>query len=193
MVSENKKIGLFGGSFNPIQKSHLEVIDAVLEDKIVDEIWIVPCRNHAFGKKMVDFDKRVKMIKLALGDRKSIRVSDVENKSEGKSYTLKTLEKLQRENPGLKFFLIIGSDIIKEIHRWYNYAEILKKTSFIILERPGHLVTKLVGMKIERILWNKTSAYSSAKVRKFLHLNKPIKELVTKEVGDYIRGKRLYA
>ena len=90
-----KKIGLFGGSFNPIHSGHLKIIRSLLKNKIVSEVWIMPCKKHAFNKNLLGDNRRVKMIKLSIKNLKNAKICHIELKSKTTNYTLNTLKKLK--------------------------------------------------------------------------------------------------
>ncbi len=91
------KVGLFGGSFNPIHKSHMKIVDETLESKVVDEVWFVPCGKHAFGKDLLEPEHRVKMIGYAIQGMENVKISDVELDSVDVNYTADTVRKLKNE------------------------------------------------------------------------------------------------
>jgi len=139
----------------------------------VDEVWIVPCRNHAFSKSLESAEHRVKMIELATRGIKGVKISDVEIKSRGKNYTLNTVRKLRKKYPKNEFFLIIGSDILKEITKWHKYETLLEEIDIFVFKRSKKDI-------------------SSTQIRKSLGKKNKITELVPKSVEEYITQRGLY-
>jgi len=168
------KIGLFGGSFNPIHNSHIKVIKEILRWGAVDEVWIIPCRNHAFSKGLLDAGKRIEMIELAINGLKNVRIEKIELDSKEISYTINSVRTLKEKYPQHEFFLIIGSDIIDEIPRWHKYEELLEEIDIFVFKRSKADV-------------------SSTKIRKLLGNKNKISRLVPKVIEDYIIKNGLYS
>lgn len=185
------KIGLFGGSFNPIHNAHLKIINELLNKKIVDEIWITPCKKHPLDKDLESEKDRVSMIESTIKNLPKVKINKIELNSKGKSYTIKTLNKL-KEKYSHDFFLIIGSDILYEIKGWYDYKSLLKKIEFIIIERRDFPIKRIKDMKIRNILRENPSGISSSIIRKKILQNKFLKEIIPKDVEDYIIKNKLY-
>src|SRR5260221_3482979 len=132
------RIALFGGSFNPPHVAHQMAGLYVLETAPVDELWLIPCFQHAFGKPLAPFDDRFRMSELAaaaLGPR--ARVSDVERAIGQPSRTLVTVKALQAQHPQHQFSLVVGADLIDEINGWYGGAELRRTVPFIVVGRAG--------------------------------------------------------
>lgn len=167
------KIGLFGGSFNPVHSSHINIVKQVLDDGIAEEVWFVPCGNHAFNKNLEGAEHRVKMIERAIKGINKIKINDIEIKSSGINYTIDTVRKLRKIYPEHEFFLIIGADIICEITKWHKYKELLEEIDMFIFKR---------SMK----------DISSTQIREKLKNGESIKGLVSEEVEKYILENNLY-
>jgi len=190
------KIGIFGGSFNPVHYGHLEISKKAL--KYVDEVWIMPCYNHPFEKNNISFHHRYKMIEIALKElgNEKIKVSDFEYKKNKKSETINTLKKLGNEYPDYNFVWILGSDVLSEIKKWKNYRELIKKTRFLIIERPEFSLknnSKSIpsGLKsIGNIRISRT--ISSTLIRTKIKKGEDVKNLLPVGVADYIKKNELY-
>lgn len=182
-----RKIGIFGGSFNPIHKDHIRIVKYLIRKKIVDEIWFVPCKKHAFDKKLVDFKHRVNMIKLAVDDKR-IKVSNIENKIKGKNYTYRTLKLLKKKYKKINFYLVIGSDILYELKKWYNYKKLITENKFIVVKRKNYSSKN----NLNGIICNLNLDISSSEIREKIHKNKDLKRYVDARVLKYIKEKKLY-
>lgn len=189
---KNKRIGLFGGSFNPIHNSHLKLINTVLNKKIVDEVWIIPCKNHPFDKELASAEDRINMINFAIQKIPHVKLNDIEIKSEEKSYTYNTVMKLKEKNLDKEFYFIIGADILHEFINWYKSEELLKEIQFILFWRGNYLLEKISGMKITELVAENSDNLSSSKIRSLVLKNKSISGLVPKEVENYIIQRELY-
>lgn len=91
------KIGILGGSFNPIHNSHLKIIMYSLGKKMADEVWLLPCKKHAFDKSLESTSHRINMIRLATKGMEKIKICRIELGSRGKNYTIDTMRKLKKD------------------------------------------------------------------------------------------------
>lgn len=137
----NKIIGLFGGSFNPPHLGHRQVAQELLEREIVDEVWFLPCKNHAFGKVLApDPDRLAALEKLIFSLPKKTRIkSRVEPyeilQTENLSISYLTLCHLQQENPAYTFKFIIGSDQVRDFPQWHFYQDLLRQFAVLVYPR----------------------------------------------------------
>ena len=178
------RVALFGGSFNPPHVAHQMVGLYVLETAPIDELWLLPCFLHAFGKPLAPFDDRFRMCELAaaaLGPR--ARVSDVERAIGQASRTLVTVQALQAQHPQHAFSLVVGADLVGEIASWYGAAELQRTVPFIIVGRSGAVASpSAVAMP----------AVSSTEIRRGIGAGKSVEGLVPRAVLDYIYQRGLY-
>lgn len=138
-----RKVGLFGGSFNPPHIAHQLVALYVLETQL-DEIWFVPTYSHPFGKNLVAYDHRVAMCELAaapLGAR--ARVSRAEHELAKQpafvtSRTLDLIEHLETQHRDVELRLVIGADILGETDKWHRWDEVTRRAPLIVLGRTGY-------------------------------------------------------
>lgn len=133
-----RTIALFGGSFNPPHVGHVAVVGWVLACQPVDEVWAVPCFQHAFGKALAPFDLRARMLQAALapfGER--ARVCRVEEELGGVSRTVDTLEALTARHPDTSFALVAGADVRAELPLWKEPERLSRLASWIWLPRRG--------------------------------------------------------
>jgi nicotinate-nucleotide adenylyltransferase len=185
-----KQVALFGGSFNPIHKRHISMVNSILKRKLADEVWIIPCKNHAFNKDLASANHRVKMIKLAFDDPK-IKVNKVEINSNETNYTINTIRKLKQKYKH-KFYWIIGSDILHEMDKWHEKDLLVKETEFIIFKRKGYKMNIPKNMKVANILNIDANNISSTEIREQIKKRKSLKNLVPKDIEDYIKKEGLY-
>ena len=131
-----KRVGLFGGSFNPPHKGHSEIVKWLFMKGLVDEVLAIPCFVHPFGKELAPFDDRITMCRLAFAKLGlPVSVSDVERQLGGESRTLRTIEHLTEENPEKRFFLVTGGDLEKETDKWHCFDKIKALVDFIRIPR----------------------------------------------------------
>lgn len=184
------KIGILGGSFNPIHNGHLEIMDKLLSNKLVDEVLVIPCGNHAFGKELLGGKERIDLIKLGIGNNPLIRISDIEITSSEKSYTANTLRKLKQTSDD-KYMLVIGADNVSSFDRWFNWTYIRENFEFIVARRPGCNFENDNGLKIKYVI-NMHNEASSSEIRARLHDSLSLEGLVPKIVEESIIKNEFY-
>lgn len=189
-----KRIGILGGSFNPIHLGHLILANTVLEKLKLDSLLFIPCYLPALksSKNFASPQARIKMLKLAIKYNPKFSFSDIEIKRQGKSFTIDTLRELKQDDS--KLFFIIGADNIKEFHLWKEPEKILKLADLIVTNRGGLQVkvpnTILGGKITECIIPN--IEISSSEIRYRVASQKSIKYLVPREVENFIIENKLY-
>jgi len=136
-VAEPRKIGVFGGSFNPPHICHLLASQYLLETTALDAIWWVPVHHHAFEKdrELASWQHRVAMCEAVVAGCPRIRVDTVEKELGERSWTIDTIGALRERNPGAEFSWIIGSDLLGELHLWSRWEELREIVRFIVLGR----------------------------------------------------------
>jgi nicotinate-nucleotide adenylyltransferase len=140
LSEKKKKIGLFGGTFNPVHFGHLRAILEVMEGFPLDECFIVPAAipPHKTTDNMVDADARLEMLRLAIDGHSDLQVSDVELKRSGPSYTIDTVRHFRAQLPeDTRLFLIVGLDAFLEFETWKSHRYLLETVAFIVISRPG--------------------------------------------------------
>ena len=131
-------IALFGGSFNPPHVSHLMAAVWVASTTDVDRVWFVPTYRHAFGKQLVDFDTRCRLLSRAIEPLGSwAELSRVERDLGIESRTIDTLRHLQRTRPDDSFSLVVGADVLLESHKWKQFDELERLAPFHVVGRSG--------------------------------------------------------
>ena len=136
------KTGLYGGSFNPIHIGHIQLSQALLDEHLVDEMWLLVSPQNPFkvNQKLLDDNARLELAQLAVRDIPNITVSDYEFHLPRPSYMVHTLEHLRKEFPEREFILIIGADNWERFPMWYKSEEILAHHQVIVYPRPGCLL-----------------------------------------------------
>jgi nicotinate-nucleotide adenylyltransferase len=131
------KIGVLGGSFDPIHYGHLHIADAALKAQAVDQIWFVPSFAHPYQHKKftLDFKSRLLLIKLALRGHKNYLACDYEKNLPSPGYTSQLMKFLFHKFPENEFYFLIGSDIVPEIDQWHDFEWLKKNLNFLIFNR----------------------------------------------------------
>ena len=134
-----KRIGIFGGSFDPIHFGHLLLAEYCREARQLDEIWFVPAAQspHKLHLDQTAPQQRAEMIELAIADHPDFLLVNHELRRGGISYTIDTLKSFQEQHPTSKFFLLIGADSLTEFSTWYQPAEICDLADLVVVARPG--------------------------------------------------------
>lgn len=131
--------GLFFGSFNPVHNGHLAIARYLLDNRYCREIWfVVSPRNPLKQNKFLqDEEKRLEIVRAAIGGDARMRSCDVEFAMPRPSYTVDTLQKLGEDYPGKQFALIIGGDNLRDFHLWRNHDLIAERYRILVYPRPG--------------------------------------------------------
>ena len=191
------RIAIYGGSFNPMHIGHEKIVDYVLNNLNMDNIIIIPVGIPSHRENNLEqSDTRLKICKEIFKGNKKIEVSDIEIKSEGKSYTYDTLLKLMDlygENN--EFFEIIGEDSLKSLKTWKNYEELLKICKFIVFRRKDdkniQIDEEFLNNKNIIILENEYYNISSTEIRNMVKNNEDISAFVNKKVKKLIEKEYL--
>jgi nicotinate-nucleotide adenylyltransferase len=195
------KLGVFGGTFNPIHMAHLRLAEDVRESFGLGSIIFIPTYDppHKDIPEYIDPQHRMRMVKLAVDGIEHFQCEDIEIKRGGISYTIYTIEYLY-ENFEFedKPYLIIGSDLANGIHSWKDIDIILQRVHFIVLIRDGFPISgnkyfpKLSLHKMWDCFERRKIDITSSEIRKRVREGRSIRYLVPEKVLDYIKEKRLY-
>ena len=182
------RIGIIGGTFNPIHYGHLVSASEVCNKFKLDKVIFIPSALNPLKNtsNLADAHHRLKMIKLATAGNPLFEASDIEIKRGGASYTIDTIKAfVKKYGKDVNIYFIIGADAFLEINSWASPDELLKMCKFIVTTRPGYDVkkekTKITYLEI-----------SSSDIRKRITSGAPIKYLLPESVEDYIYKHRLY-
>lgn len=204
-----KKIGILGGSFNPITKGHIRAAEYVLKsDYNFDEIWLLPCYKSFVEKKLQKSEHRIKMCELATSVYNNIKVCnfEIENKIIwSTSYTIsKLFQKYKYSN--IVFYFIIGSDNAININTWSNYKNLLENIPIVIIPRPGYIFDKNNLKKWYKNKYGYNHIYIENDNMKLLNISSTkfkqmyileydtinIYNMIDYHVLDYIKENKLY-
>ena len=132
------RVGIFGGTFNPIHYGHLRAAEEVRERLGFDRILFIPSGSPPLkAADPAEARHRFEMARLAIADSKFFELSDIEYRLSGKSYTVKTVGSLKNAEPETEFFFILGIDAFLDIPNWWHPAELISLMDFVVISRPG--------------------------------------------------------
>lgn len=213
-----KRIGLFGGTFNPIHFGHLRAAQEVLESFALDKIIFIPSAvpPHKQASDLADAEDRLAMIRLATQNCPQFEASDVEIRRSGHSYTIDTVRYFRSLMPDSRLYFMIGSDAFWEIDSWKSYKELFLLISFIIMTRPGSAEKYAIGHYLktkisQRYCFSESENVcihpekqpvfgmsgsfldiSSTQIRALIYKKKSIRFLVPEDVGNFIARRKLF-
>ena len=145
-------VALLGGSFNPPHVGHLLAAHYVRATQGVDEVWLIPSFHHPFGKALTAFEHRTRMCEALCADTSGwLKVSDIERQLGGEGRTVDTLSRLRELNPGHRYTLVIGSDIVKDLPNWKDFARIEQMARVLVLYRAGYPSERAVGPPLAEV------------------------------------------
>ena len=215
------KVGIFGGTFNPIHYGHLRAAEEVREKLGFDKILFIPSGSPPLKiKELADAKHRYKMTRLAIVTNRLFELSDIECRLSGKSYTVKTVEELKKNNPEIEFSFILGIDAFLDVTNWWHPERLITLANFVIISRPDfrfidlqispyikinrRILKRLDNAEIEtytiKLKSSRNATFlrltpigiSSTGIRRLLKEGKSIKYLLPAEVESYIIANKLY-
>ncbi len=191
------KLGVLGGTFNPVHVGHLINADVVREYLGLDRILFIPARMpvHKGLDGPVSPDDRYEMLRRAIEGNDRFGVSRVEIDREEPSYSIITMRDLVREYPDSDLFLIVGADSYNEMHTWKDYRDIVSLATLAVIKRPGIIPysPELDAAAARSIMiQNPLIDLSSTEIRARVRTGHSIRYMVPDGVGEYINDKGLY-
>ncbi len=153
MGEEGKRVGIFGGSFDPVHEGHLHLAKLAKESAELDEVWFLPCEisPHKMERPPTDGAERARWLRVALRDLPWARVSEAELGVEGPSYSYRTLERLDEKFPGYEWYWILGGDQWDALPRWKYPERLAELATFVVLARNGAVVEAREGYRMIRV------------------------------------------
>ena len=202
-MTKVKRIGLYGGSFDPIHIGHINLAMQLKEAAQLDEVWFIPASQSPFKNfcQQTSVEDRCQMVQLAIESFPFFCIKYFEKNREGPSYTVDTVnEILINSSSNTLFFLLMGDDLVGSFHKWYKCIEIVSKVELLVGSRHGFDTTVISQEASEEIVsaiksgWLKTAIFDvcSTEVRERLQQNKCCHHYLDAKVLSYIQDQRLY-
>lgn len=198
------RIGIFGGTFDPIHMGHLILAEQCRTQARLDEVWFLPSYHppHKAEKGVTRFEQRCDMIELAIAGHPSFRLDRIEKELPPPSYTSETLAELHRRHPGTEFHLLMGSDQLPDLPLWYQPVRVIEQAALVVVPRPGvmlwtaeRLATAL-GLEVSQVRLRFVACpmieIASRELRRAMADGLSIRYMVPRAVEEYIRDRKLY-
>jgi nicotinate-nucleotide adenylyltransferase len=218
----SQKIGILGGTFNPIHYGHLAAAEEVRDRLKLDQVLFIPSFHppHKQEDDVPSAAHRLEMVRIATSENAAFEPSDIEIRRGGKSYTVDTIEALKKTYPDAKLYFITGVDSFLDIQTWNRWEQLLRMCTFVVLSRPGYRFTDLLKIDFLRpaetqmielegeqrmhveICTGAFTVYlemiplydiSSTDIRRRVKEGRSIKYLLPQMVETYIINNKLYA
>jgi len=201
--TKRKRIGILGGTFNPIHLGHLLIAQDAMEQLVLDHVKFIPSATppHKTTEALASERDRLQMIRLAIHGNNRFEVDDIEIQRGGTSYTVDTLMELRRCEPKASLFFIIGADSLAELHLWRQAQRIVHLCTFVTVPRPGFETRPSIDPRLDsasrkrlrqHVLRGHACEIASREIRSRVASGRSIRYLVPDAVTEYIRRRRLY-
>jgi len=199
------RIGVFGGTFDPVHLGHLIVAEQCREQARLDQVWFVPAARppHKQDRPLTPFARRVEMLALAVAGQPAFRVDDLERDRPGPSYTVDTLEEIHRRQPEAALDLVIGSDCLPDLAHWHEPGRLVALAGLLVVARPGWPVWSAeqfregLGLPLgaalrQEVVHAPLVDISSRDLRRRAAEGRSLRYLLPRAVEAYIAAHRLY-
>ena len=191
------RIGIYGGRFNPIHKGHTELAASIVQQGLVDELWLLvsPLNPLKQGETsdIAEYEHRLSMARLATEDIEGVKVSDFEKNLPLPAYTITALGELHKAYPEHEFLLVIGADNWERFPRWYHAQEIIDTYSILIYRRPGCEMDETLLPPSVQVVDTPLYDISSTEIRESVKKGRMPLKWVDRKVATYISVHHLYS
>jgi len=212
-----RRVGVFGGTFDPIHLGHLILAEQCGEEGRLDEVWFVPAANNPYKPdRLQSFDRRVEMVELAIAGHPAFKVNRVEmemleefrrqhpNEALPPTYTSDMLVELHRRHPDDELYLLVGSDSLEELPQWHQPQQVVRNAGLLVMLRaryPAPSAEQIraalalppdVPLRLRSVQSPPLIDISSHDLRRRVAEGRSIRYLVPRAVECYIHEKRLY-
>jgi nicotinate-nucleotide adenylyltransferase len=190
-----KRIGLFGGSFDPVHIGHLLVAQAACEELALDRLFFIPAAQSPFkpGTVPATAALRARMLRLALAGKPNCEVDTQEISRGGVSYSIDTVRAYKSRFPSCEVFFLIGADHVPTLPKWREAETLARLAEFVVISRPGEISTAPPPPFRVRVLGGWPLRLSSSEIRSRVKDARPVEHLVPPGVAELIREANLYS
>jgi nicotinate-nucleotide adenylyltransferase len=199
------RVGIFGGTFDPIHYGHLILVEQCRDQAQLDQVVFVPSASppHKLHKAITPFAQRVEMLSLAISGHASFRIDELEKDRTGPSYTVDTLTQLQSQRRGDELHFILGSDSLHDLPQWYQPRRVLELATLLVIQRadwPAFSAEQLKeSLKLDddfplryKIVEAPLITLSSRDIRRRIAEGRSVRYMLPRAVEAYIQEKGLY-
>jgi len=188
------KLGLLGGSFDPVHLGHLLVAQAAMEELVLDRLFFIPAAQSPFKpeSKPAPAPIRLQLLRLALAGKTNCEIDEQEIRRGGISYSIETLRDYTRRFPRAKLFYLIGADNAANLNEWREANELARLAEFVAIPRPGGAEANFPLPFRGRTLNGFPLGVSSSEIRARVKAGLPIDQFVPPPVAEAILGAKLY-
>jgi len=195
-----RRVGLLGGTFDPVHFGHLRLAEEAREAAQLDQVLFIPAARSPFkpDRSLTEAHHRYVMLQLAIGTNLAFDVSDIELRRCGISYTIDTVRQLSEQMPDAQLFLIMGLDSLAEFPRWRESGQIVRLCSLLVGARPGYEANPILAQLPEairaavRLIPSVSLDISATQLRTFAREGRTLRYLTPDDVIEYIRNHQLY-
>ena len=189
-----KKIGLFGGSFDPVHLGHLMVAQAACEEAALERLFFIPAAQSPFKPDLLPTPatERLRLLRLALAGKCNCEIDEQEITRGGISYTIDTVREYAKRFPRAVLFCLIGADHVPSLGKWREADELARSVEFLAIPRPGQGDAAFPAPFRGRTLKGFPLGVSASDIRARVKAGLPIDHLVAPSVAEAIRNYRLY-
>jgi nicotinate-nucleotide adenylyltransferase len=189
-----QRLGLFGGSFDPVHLAHLLVAQAAREELSLARLFFIPAAQSPFKpeRQPTLAAERLRLLRLALAGKDWCEIDEQEIRRGGTSYTIDTVRDYARRFALAEFFYLIGADHVSQLPKWRESEELAQLAEFVVIPRPGQAAAPLPAPFRGRMLTGFPLGVSSSQIRRRVEAGISIDDLVPAAVSEAIRNNRLY-
>ena len=188
------KVGLFFGSFNPVHVGHMVIANYMLEFTDLDQIWFIVSPHNPLKEKksLLDAHHRLQLVQEAIGDNNKMKASNIEFELPQPSYTINTLSYLVEQHPQKEFVLMVGSDNLKNFHKWKNYEQILEQYELYVYPRSSSETGEFITHPAIKMVPAPLMEISSSFIRAAIKNKKDVRYMMPEGVSKYITEMNFY-
>ena len=188
------KTGLYFGSFNPIHVGHMAIANYMVEFTEIDQLWFVVSPQNPLKKKksLLDDYQRLELVNRSIGDDLRFRASKVEFSLPKPSYTIDTLTYMSEKHPTHKFYILMGSDNLENIHKWKNADVLLANYDVIVYPRPGFNPETVQKYERVQVADAPLMEISSTFIRESIKAGKDMRHFLPYRTWDYLDQMSFY-
>ncbi len=195
------KLGIYGGTFDPIHNAHLAVAEEVKARLDLEEILFIPAGSPWLKVPVSPARHRLEMVRLAIAGKPHFKLSKIEVERSGHTYSIDTIAELKKQRPGDEFFFILGWDSFSQLTRWHKPDRLITLCWLVVVPRPGYAAPDLIEMEVlvpgltrKVLLLDKPRIdISATEIRERVAQGLSINSLVPEAVAEYIKNQGLYS